>query len=190
MPSEHGPLTSDTLLSAYIRGIFPMAHHDGELYWHDPDPRAIFVLNELIPNSRTQRFFRNKGYGTTVNTRFEQVIRACANREECWLTEEMIAAYIDLHRKGYALSVETWEMGELIGGIYGVSIGKVFFGESMFSSKPSASKAAFYRLAEFLRSGHYTLFDTQYMNDHTEMLGAKEVPRADFRVLLSEALSA
>lgn len=189
MTVEHGSLNSDTLLSAYFQGIFPMAHADGELYWHDPDPRAIFKLDELKPNARTQRFFRNKGYGTTVNTRFEEVIRACANREECWITVEMITAYIELHQRGFALSVETWELGELIGGIYGVRIGKVFFGESMFSRRPNASKAAFYRLAEFLRSENYVVFDTQYMNEHTQMLGAVEIPRDDFRILLEEALS-
>lgn len=96
--------------------------------------------------------------------------------------------YVTLHEQGFALSVETWEMGELIGGIYGVSLGKAFFGESMFSKKTNASKAAFYRLSEHLRSEEFIIFDTQYINDHTRMLGAYEVPRAEFRKLLKQAL--
>ena len=184
----HLVLTAEMLLAAYERGWFPMTHEDGEMYWHDPDPRAVFDLEKLRPNTRLRRFFKNNGYGTTVNTQFEAVIRACAQRDECWINEEMIQAYIDLHGQRYAFSVETWQLGELIGGVYGVAIGKVFFGESMFSIRPNASKAAFHRLAEHLRKEGYTLFDTQYINDHTRALGAFEVGRDEFRWLLNKAL--
>ena len=182
-------LSVEMLLEAYVCGRFPMMHENGLLYWHDPDPRAVFDLPTLFPNTRLQRFFRNNGYGVTVNKAFEQVIRACADREPAWINAEMIRAYVELNRQGHALSVETWERGELIGGIYGVRLGRAFFGESMFSWKTNASKAAFYHLAEFLRVEGSTLFDTQYINDHTASLGASEISRSAFHVKLKKALA-
>ncbi len=181
-------LSAELLLAAYGRGWFPMTHEDGEMYWHDPDPRAVFDLDTLAPNARLKRFFRNNGYGTTINQEFETVIRACADREERWINDEMIRAFTELHRRGFALSVETWQLGELIGGVYGVAVGKAFFGESMFSKRPNASKAAFHRLAEYLRTEGYILFDTQYINEHTRSLGAREIGRDQFRWKLVEAL--
>lgn len=161
-----------------------------QLFVHDPDPRAIFDLNELRPNTRLQRYFRTHGYSCTEDRAFEEVMRACADRPERWIDEDMVQAYIGLHASGHARSVETWQDGELIGGIYGVQLGKAFFGESMFSRKPNASKAAFFHLAERLRVEGYRLFDTQYINDHTRSLGAFEVPRITFKLMLAEALEA
>jgi leucyl/phenylalanyl-tRNA---protein transferase len=182
------PLTADLLLRAYHRGWFPMAHEDGELYWHDPDPRAIFPLTELKPNARLQRAFRSAGFRVTYDLRFEAVMRACAEREETWITEEMIAAYVALHGQGHAHSVEVWQGEALVGGLYGVSVGGAFFGESMFSRVPNASKAAFHHLAEHLRQQGFLLFDSQYINAHTASLGAVEVPRTMFRTMLAAAL--
>lgn len=160
-----------------------------QLHVHDPDPRAIFDLHSLRPNTRLQRYFRSHGYGCTENRCFEDVMRACADRPEQWIDEDMVQAYTGLHHLGHARSVETWQGGGLIGGIYGVQLGRAFFGESMFSRKPNASKAAFFHLAEQLRAEGYLLFDTQYINAHTRSLGAIEIPRKEFRQRLAEALA-
>ncbi|MFN8352426.1 MAG: leucyl/phenylalanyl-tRNA--protein transferase [Flavobacteriales bacterium] len=178
----------EELLGAYAHGLFPMAHDDGHLYWHDPDPRAIFPLQDIRPNARLRRFTRNEGYHCTVDRCFTTVMASCADRPSTWITPEMIAVYTALHRGGYAHSVETWHGDLLIGGIYGISIGGAFFGESMFSRAPNASKVAFHFLAAHLREQGFSLFDTQYINDHTRMLGALEIPREHFRVLLADAL--
>ena len=183
------PLTADLLLRAYQRGWFPMAHEDGELYWHDPDPRAIFPLEDLKPNARLQRTLRKAGFHCTYDQRFEEVMRSCGDRQETWITEEMIAAYVDLHRQGHAHSVEVWRGDILAGGLYGVALGGAFFGESMYSRVPNASKAALHHLAEHLRQRGFTLFDSQYINDHTASLGAIEVPREIFRTMLVDILA-
>ncbi len=166
-----------------------MAHDDGQLYWHDPDPRAVFPLERLIPNARLRTFIHSHGYQNTVDERFEAVMRGCADRTSTWITEEMIQVYTELHRLGFAHSVETWKDGELIGGIYGISIGAAFFGESMFSRKTNASKAAFYHLATHLRQKAFTIFDSQYINDHTRLLGAVEITRDKFGLLLADAIA-
>lgn len=187
--SQSAALTPDLLIKAYARGLFPMVHEDGVLYWHDPDPRAVFPLEALAPNARLARFIRNSGYTITHDQAFEQVIRACGDRGSSWLDATMMAAYTALHRLGHARSVETWHNGELIGGIYGVALGRAFFGESMFSHATNASKAAFYALADLLRQQGYELFDTQYANAHTRSLGAIEIPRDLFQEKLTAALA-
>lgn len=175
------------LLRIYRTGRFPMHHGDG-LYLLDPDPRAIFPLHQLRPNARLSRYIRSNGYGCTMDTAFEAVMRACADRPERWISEGMVQAYTELHQQGHALSVEVWQHGVLVGGLYGVKLGRAFFGESMFSRKPNASKAAFYHLVDHLRDQGYALFDTQYLNAHTRSLGAVEVPRSVFRERLNAAL--
>lgn len=176
------------LVLAYSEGRFPMCHDDGELYWHDPDPRAVFPLAELRPNARALRAFRKASFTHTRNRAFEAVIRACADREESWIDERIIASFLGLHAAGYAHSVETWQDGSLVGGIYGVSLRAAFFGESMFSHVPNAGKAAFYALVAHLQQEGYVLFDTQYINEHTLSLGAVEVDRNAFLSLLEDAL--
>jgi leucyl/phenylalanyl-tRNA---protein transferase len=176
------------LLRAYRQGAFPMAHDDGELHWHDPDPRAVFPLERLRPNARLRSFIRAHGYTCTIDARFEQVMRACADRESTWITDDMVSAYTALHASGKARSVEVWQDGRLVGGIYGVAIGAAFFGESMFSHADNASKAAFHHLAAHLRERGFIMFDSQYINDHTRSLGAVELPRAEFRSLLALAV--
>jgi len=165
-----------------------MVHDDGELYWHDPDPRAVFPLDHVRPNARLRSYIRSHGYRCTIDHGFEQVIRACADRESTWLNEEMITAYTELHVHRKAHSVETWQDARLVGGIYGVAVGAVFFGESMFSLADNASKAAFHHLTVHLREQGFLLFDTQYINDHTRSLGAIEMPRQAFRSLLALAV--
>ncbi|MBK8340016.1 MAG: leucyl/phenylalanyl-tRNA--protein transferase [Flavobacteriales bacterium] len=188
MPTARVLLTADLLLSTYRRGIFPMAEPAGSTAWHDPDPRAIFDLGRLTMPSRLARFVRTNGYVFSIDRAFDEVIHACADRTPRWLSADMIHAYSALHRIGHAHALETWKDGELIGGIYGVAINGAFFGESMFSREPNASKAAFYHLAEHLRTRGFKLFDTQYINDHTASLGAFLIPRERFRTQLKEAL--
>lgn len=184
-------LTTGMLLEAYSQGYFPMGNEEGWIHWHSPDPRAVFPLDVIGPNARFARYMRNNGLYCTKDTAFEQVMRHCSTAHgDSWITEEMITAYTALHRIGQAHSVETWAGSELVGGIYGVSMGGAFFGESMFSLKPNAGKAAFYHLAENLRQRGFTLFDTQYINDHTASLGAIEIPRSRFMHLLEQALGA
>lgn len=182
-------LTPDILLYGYIHGCFPMGNEEGLIHWYNPDPRAIFPLESTRPNARFKRFLRSSGFHCTVDTAFERVMRHCATAHgDTWITGEMIRVYTQLHRMGHAHSVETWAGPALVGGVYGVSAGGAFFGESMFSLVPNASKAAFHHLAEHLRQRGFLLFDTQYLNDHTALLGATEVSKKEFSMLLAQAL--
>lgn len=176
------------LLGAYSNGCFPMCHEDGELYWHDPDPRAVFPLKGLAPNQRLKRAFRSAGFRITHDEAFGSVIAACADREETWIDPRIMASFVALHKAGHAHSVEAWLGPELVGGIYGVALKGAFFGESMFSKRTNAGKAAFFSLVAHLQSRGHVLFDTQYINDFTAQLGAVEIPRALFRDRLEAAL--
>lgn len=178
----------EELLEAYNEGRFPMCHEDSNLYWHDPDPRAVFPLQALEPNERTLRALRSKRFTYSKDSAFNAVIEACAEREETWLDHRLIASYQALHAAGFAHSVEVWEEGRLVGGIYGVALGGAFFGESMFNRVPNAGKLAFYTLLEHLKQHGFTLFDTQYINAFTAQLGAVEVRCAEFRRTLAQAL--
>lgn len=185
---RHQTLDATTLLKAYAIGAFPMAHEDGDLYWHRPDPRAIFELGALAPDRVTARQLRNGHFAITVNAAFEAVMRRCADRESTWIDERLIEAYSDLHRRGHAHSVEAWREGALAGGIYGVALGGAFFGESMFGVN-NAGKAAFHSLAGILKKAGFRLFDTQYINDFTRSLGAFEVSLSEFERRLADALA-
>lgn len=183
-------LIPQLLLMAYRGGFFPMADGEGRIQWHCPDPRAIFPLADLSPNKRFLRFLRGSGLHCTTDAAFEDVMRQCATvHGDTWISEEMIAAYTALHHMGHAHSVETWSGDELVGGLYGVRIGRAFFGESMFSLRTNAGKTAFYHLSECLRDAGCTLFDTQYLNEHTKFLGAIEIPREHFMRMLAQALA-
>jgi len=185
--------SAELLLRAYTQGWFPMVHDDGQHYWHDPDPRAVFDLHALRPDRTTRRLWRSGRFRCTVDSAFTDVVRGCAapapGREGTWISDEMIAAYSALHAEGHALSVETWADQRLVGGIYGVRLGAAFFGESMFSRASGASRMAFHHLVRLLQTSGFTLFDTQYVNAHTALLGAVEIPRHEFRRRLSAALS-
>jgi leucyl/phenylalanyl-tRNA--protein transferase len=178
----------DALVEAYGQGRFPMCHEDGALYWHDPDPRAVFPLETIRPNVRMEHHMRSPRFRITVDKAFGQVIRACADRPDTWLDERLIASYVALHEAGFAHSVEVWERGTLVGGIYGVSLGGAYFAESMFNRVSNAGKIAFHALVQKLREAGYMLLDTQYINDFTASLGAQEVPRAEFLRSLARAL--
>ena len=184
-----GTVPVEVMLEAYQQGFFLMAHEDGELYWHDPDPRAIIPLEAVTMNARMARMMRSPRFQVTKDKAFRKVVEACAERPSTWIDDRIIASYTDLHLAGHAHSVEVWNAGDLVGGIYGVAIGGAFFGESMFNRVPNAGKVAFHRLVEHLRTRGYDLFDTQYINAFTAGLGAVELPREAFRRSLSRALT-
>lgn len=182
-------LTPELVLLAYQRGYFPMADPDtGEIAFYSPDPRAIIPLEGVrIPRSLRQTL-RRQLYEVRMNTAFEAVIRGCAERPRSWISEELIALYTELHRMGFAHSVEAWYEGRLVGGLYGVALGGAFFGESMFTRMRDASKVAFVALVERLRQRGFLLLDAQYVNPHTRRLGAVEIPRSEYMRRLEKAL--
>ena len=186
-----GDLSPTRLLEAYCRGIFPFFDETTPVLWWSPDPRAIFELDAFHVSRRLSRTLRSGRFKVTIDKAFDEVIRSCADRpgQGVWITPDMIEAYTALHRLGWAHSVEAWCDGELGGGVYGVAIGGLFAGESMFTRIRDGSKAALAHLVERLRAGGFQLFDVQYLNEHTASLGAVEVPRAAYLARLRAALS-
>lgn len=191
--SDPADLTPELLLYTYSQGIFPMGHDDGEIYWYDPDPRAIIPLDDRfhVPRSLARRI-RQGGFAVRVDTAFRAVITACAepdqNREQTWITSAILDVYCELHELGYAHSVETWIDGELVGGLYGVAIGGLFAGESMFSHATDSSKIALVHLVERLRAGGFTLLDTQFITEHLRRFGTVEIPRTEYQLRLKQAV--
>jgi len=183
-------LIPEVLLMGYKNGFFPMADSaSGKMQWHRPDPRAIIPLDAVrIPRSLRQ-VLRKQLFSVTTNTAFARVVQLCANREDTWINDDIVDAYTALHHLGYAHSIESWQNGVLVGGLYGVSINGAFFGESMFSLQSNASKVAFAFLVNRLLALRFTLLDTQYINEFTESLGAIEVPDVIYQQLLGKALS-
>jgi leucyl/phenylalanyl-tRNA--protein transferase len=181
-------IDSDLLLHAYRLGIFPMAMEKGEIRWFSPDPRAILPLDRFHIPHGLKRERRVRAVEIRVNTRFDEVIRACAERSDTWINQEIIESYNNLHALGWAHSVEAWSAGELVGGLYGVAIGGAFFGESMFFRVTGASKIALWALVERLRDRRFALLDTQWLTPHLEQFGAREISRALYLHLLREAI--
>jgi len=186
-------LKIEHLLNAYSQGIFPMADEDGTIYWYDPDPRTIIPLDTFhVPHSLA-RTIRRGGFEVRTDTAFRTVIEACAepapNREITWINPEIIEAYCELYTLGFAHSVETWIEGKLAGGLYGVALGGLFAGESMFSRTRDSSKIALVYLVERLRRGGFCLLDTQFMTEHLRHFGAAEIPRQEYRLRLAQALT-
>lgn len=184
-----GDLQPALLLTAYRRGIFPWYSDGQPVLWWSPDPRAVIYPSDLHVSRSLRRSCRKRSYVTTLDHDFDAVIAACAamriNQEGTWITAEMIDAYRTLARLGYAHSAETWLEDRLVGGIYGVAIGRVFFGESMFSRQVDASKVALVRLADELCRRGYRLLDCQMHSPHLESLGAVSIPRDRFIQLLA-----
>jgi leucyl/phenylalanyl-tRNA--protein transferase len=185
-----GDLEPQTLLEAYRRGVFPW-YSDGEpILWWSPDPRAIFELDRFHIPRRLARTLRQGRYQVTVNRAFREVIRGCAARPgPTWITPEMMVAYEALHRLGYAHSIEVWQQEELAGGLYGVALGGLFAGESMFTRARDASKIALVYVVERLRQQGFVLFDIQMLTPHTARFGAVEIPRAEYLQRLRRALA-
>ncbi|MEK7328823.1 MAG: leucyl/phenylalanyl-tRNA--protein transferase [Chloroflexota bacterium] len=186
-------LTPTLLLIAYSQGIFPMANRAGGVDWFDPDPRAILPLDDSfhIPRSLARALKRNP-FEIKVDTAFREVMLACAQlapgREATWIGDEFIEAYSQLHRLGFAHSVESWFDGKLVGGLYGVSLGGLFAGESMFSRVKDASKVALAHLTNRLRAGGFVLHDVQMMTPHLQRFGAILIPREEYKARLAGAL--
>ncbi len=187
-----GTLTTARLLEGYRKGVFPWYSEGDPVLWWSPDPRAILELNELHISRRLQRTLRSSVSQWTLDQDCPAVIRGCAERPDTatWITTEMRAAYIQLHREGYAHSLEVWQDENLIGGIYGVALGAFFAGESMFSRRRDASKIALVKLVEHLRQRGYTLFDLQVLTRHTASLGGRNIPRHIYLERLRQALAA
>ena len=187
-------LSPEILLRAYAVGLFPMAERrdDQTLYWIDPEKRGILPLEAFHIPRRLCRTVRQKVFDVRCDTAFDTVIRACAEpksgRGETWINDEIVALYNDLHQMGRAHSVECWREGELVGGLYGVSLGGAFFGESMFSHESDASKVALVHLVLRLRKGGFTLLDTQFVTQHLSQFGVVEIHRSGYRQLLADAL--
>ena len=183
-------LTPALLLRAYAEGVFPMAEgrDDPVIHWIDPQRRAIFPMEGFHTSRSLARHIRRIQPRVTVDSDFAGVVRACAHRPETWINDEIFAAYTALYDQGHAHSLEVWQDGALIGGIYGVVLGAAFFGESMFSAQVNGSKMALVYLMHRLRAGGFTLFDVQFLTDHLASLGAVELSRATYRKRLAEAL--
>jgi leucyl/phenylalanyl-tRNA--protein transferase len=187
-------LSPEILLRAYAVGLFPMAerHDDPTLYWIDPEKRGILPLDSFHIPRRLRRTVRRNTFDVRCDVAFEEVIRQCAkparDRNETWINDEIVRLYVELHAMGRAHSVEAWRNGELAGGLYGVALGGVFFGESMFSRQPDASKVCLVHLVARLCAGGFTLLDTQFVTDHLSQFGVVEIHRSGYRQLLAAAL--
>jgi leucyl/phenylalanyl-tRNA--protein transferase len=179
----------DKLLLAYANGIFPMAE-EGEILWFSPERRGLIPLDERfhIPHGLKRRL-KQQPFELRWNTAFHEVMLGCASRKETWIDDSIVASYMELHRLGHAHSVECWDSDGLQGGLYGVSLPGVFFGESMFSRKTDASKIALVELVTRLRGHGFQLLDTQWLTPHLKTFGGHEVPREEYLRLLETALA-
>lgn len=188
-----GDLSPERLVLAYANGIFPWYNDETPILWHSPDPRMVLNPSDLLVNRSLGKTLRRGVYEVRLDTAFREVIEACARaprpgQDGTWITDEMIEAYVALFERGLAHSAEAWKDGELAGGLYGVSLGGAFFGESMFAVQPDASKVAFVTLVRQLEAWGIDLIDCQVKTDHLTRFGAQEQPRAQFLVALGDAL--
>ena len=183
-------LTPELLLHGYAIGIFPMAEHrdDPEIFWVDPRQRGIFPLDRFHISRSLARTMRRTALTISINTAFTAVVEGCADRTDTWINARIFDLYRQLHETGHAHSLEVWDGAELVGGVYGVTLGAAFFGESMFSRRPNTSKIALACLIDRLNRAGYTLFDTQFLTPHLASLGAIEIPRAMYQARLNKAL--
>ncbi|WP_416896928.1 MAG: leucyl/phenylalanyl-tRNA--protein transferase [Minwuia sp.] len=189
-------LSSNLLIQAYARGLFPMAEsrESGEIFWVDPETRGVMPLDGFHVPKRLRKTIRQNPFRITADRAFDDVIQACSEinfargRFDSWINAEIVRAYSELHRIGIAHSVECWRGDELVGGIYGVALRAAFFGESMFSRATDASKIALVHMVARLKFGGYRLFDSQFVNDHLKQFNVLSVPKADFHHMLGDAL--
>lgn len=190
------PLTSDLLLRAYAMGIFPMARSrtDQRLYWIDPDQRGILPLDNFHVPRSLRKTLRRQPFEIRIDTAFEAVMQGCAQstgeRPDTWINDEIVRLFVELHHLGMAHSVETWRDDCLVGGLYGLSLGSAFFGESMFSRETDASKVALVDLVARLKRAGYLLLDTQFVTEHLSRFGATEIPRHLYLKRLAAAVDA
>ena len=186
-----GFLSAELLVYAYSNGVFPMAEHreDAEVFWVEPKKRGIIPLDQFHISRSLRRVIRKGIFEIKTDTAFRDVMLNCAERDETWINEQILEAYCNLFDLGLAHSVECWREEKLVGGLYGVSLGGAFFGESMFSKETNASKVALCALVERLKAGGFTLLDTQFLTSHLATFGAIEIPQKDYLKLLKPALS-
>ncbi|HEX2146101.1 MAG TPA: leucyl/phenylalanyl-tRNA--protein transferase [Pseudorhizobium sp.] len=188
-------ITPDILLRAYSIGLFPMAESadDPEIFWVEPEVRGVLPLDEFHVSKSLAKAIRKRAFTIRVNTSFDQVIDLCAepaeDRPNTWINSTIRLLYSELHRMGHAHSVEAWEGDELVGGLYGVSLGSAFFGESMFSRRTNASKICLVHLVERLKTRGFTLLDTQFTTEHLKTFGAIDVPKEEYLEMLKEAVA-
>ena len=185
-----GDLSPERLMLAYKSGIFPWFDSDEPILWWSPQQRMVLFPDELVISKSMRSILRKEVFTVTFNKDFRAVISNCSQisrngQQGTWISEEMIEAYVKLHELGHAKSVEVWQNNELVGGLYGIDLGHVFCGESMFSKVSNASKVAFITLVEKLKIRKYKLIDCQVHNDHLESLGAREIDRAQFLEILN-----
>ncbi len=188
-----GDLSTSTLLDAYSKGIFPWFNESSPILWWSPDPRLILLPEEMKVSKSLARTIKSGKFEYRTDSSFEEVIDACSGlerkgQEGTWITNKMKQAYIELHRQGYAHSVESFYNGRLVGGLYGVSLGAAFFGESMFQTESDASKAALHRLVQLLKEWEFDFIDAQVPTDHLKRMGAKEISRRGFIKMLEKSL--
>ena len=187
-----GDLSAARVLEAYRQGIFPWFSEGEPILWWSPDPRMVLFPDEFKISRSLRKTLRNGHYEVRTDSAFEQVMRACAAPRDgangTWILEEMIQVYCELHRMGYAHSVEIWQDGELTGGLYGMALGKMFYGESMFSRKTDASKIALAHLCAQLSRWNFGMIDCQMNTPHLSSLGAREIPRSEFIARLEELI--
>ena len=187
-----GDLAPGRIVEAYSQGIFPWYSEGDPILWWSPDPRMVLFPDELRVSRSLRRSLARAAYETRVDTAFRDVIEACAAPREgqagTWIVPEMVEAYVRLHELGFAHSVESWHEGRLAGGLYGMALGKAFFGESMFARAPDASKVALVRLVGRLRAGGFRVIDCQQATAHLASLGAREIPRKAFAQLVQESI--
>ncbi len=198
-----GDLSVKRLVSAYQKGVFPWYSEDEPILWWSPDPRGLLALDDLYISKSTQKWLKKSTHTVTINHAFVDVIHACANiprspivnasgdviENGTWITDEMVAAYIDLHQSGFAHSIEVWDQEALVGGLYGVSLGGVFCGESMFHLQPNTSKLAFISLVKHMRQHNGLLIDCQMQNPYLASMGVQEVPRHIYLQQLKHAIA-
>lgn len=182
-------IAPEVLLQGYRLGVFPMAMEDNSIEWFSPDPRGILPPEDFHVPHALERVIRKGVFEIRINTAFRQVMRNCAQREETWINREIIQSYTQLHELGHAHSVEAWANGKLAGGLYGVTLGGAFFGESMFHDVTDASKVALAALVERLRTQRFILLDTQWLTPHLQRLGAIEISRRQYMHLLTRAVA-
>lgn len=188
-----GDLSIDRLILAYSKGIFPWYEEGMPILWWSPDPRMVLFPDRLIISHSLRQSIKKQQFTITIDRAFEKVIKNCSRtprkgEDGTWITNDMRNAYIRLHKAGYAHSAEAWLDGELVGGLYGVALGKAFFGESMFHHVTNASKIAFFHLVEKLKSWNYKIIDAQVYTNHLESLGGEMIPRGQYLQILEEAL--
>jgi leucyl/phenylalanyl-tRNA--protein transferase len=194
MVSDRHAITPEILLRAYAAGMFPMAEsaEDPEVFWVQPRIRGIIPLDDFHISKSLAKRVRHKPFDIRINTAFDQVIEHCAeatdDRPTTWINPLILTLYKELHRMGYTHSVEAWDGDEIVGGLYGVSLGSAFFGESMFSRRTDASKICLVHLVNRLKERKFTLLDTQFTTDHLRTFGAIDVPRKDYEKLLERAM--